>query len=594
MACAIFLPYGILAKAALLARLGPAAHVGQLHAGELVVHLLQYGATQRRDREHAGAGRGSRPCVGAGLVALLAYVTNRRLVRGPPAAGLPRAGAGGHPGRGAGGRAVHRLHAAAASCSTARWDPVHRLPDQGDAGRLLAVRRDLSRASRPSWRTPGRILGAGRLRVLRDVTAPLARSGIIAAWCFIFIGVIRELSASIILFTPTTKVMSVVIFDLKEEGQFGAIAVLGPGDAGADLRHRRRRAGRARPRRARSARVSAGAGGCHAGREHPRPHPALRRPRRRGEPVARGRAGRAGRAARPVGLRQDDHAAAGGGLPDAGGRRDLGGGPVPVVAGQRRAARAAADGDDLPELCAVAAHDGGPERRLRSALQAGVGRTRPRAARQRDAARRAAGRLRGALSRASCSGGQQQRVAVARALVVEPEILLLDEPLSNLDANLREEMRFEIRRLHEAFGITTLYVTHDQAEAMVISDRIAVLERGRVVQTGTGRRAVRPAAHPLRRRVHRQAPICSTASPPRRTRWRWAACGFAWPARGADARDPGGRVDPPARDRARPSRWTTPRPEQRRCGARSSARATSATAWTTRSRSPTATSCCAS
>ena len=83
------------------------------------------------------------------------------------------------------------------------------------------------------------------------------------------------------------------------------------------------------------------------------------------------------------------------------------------------------------------------------------------------------------------SGGQQQRVAVARALVVEPEILLLDEPLSNLDANLREEMRFEIRRLHEEFGITTLYVTHDQAEAMVISDRIAVLDRGRVAQVGT-------------------------------------------------------------------------------------------------------------
>ena len=83
------------------------------------------------------------------------------------------------------------------------------------------------------------------------------------------------------------------------------------------------------------------------------------------------------------------------------------------------------------------------------------------------------------------SGGQQQRVAVARALVVEPEILLLDEPLSNLDANLREEMRFEIRRLHETFAITTLYVTHDQAEAMVISDRVAVLSRGRVVQVGT-------------------------------------------------------------------------------------------------------------
>ncbi|HJV58456.1 MAG TPA: ABC transporter ATP-binding protein [Methylomirabilota bacterium] len=82
------------------------------------------------------------------------------------------------------------------------------------------------------------------------------------------------------------------------------------------------------------------------------------------------------------------------------------------------------------------------------------------------------------------SGGQQQRVAVARALVVEPEILLLDEPLSNLDASLREEMRFEIRRLHERFAITTLYVTHDQAEAMVISDRVAVLRDGRVVQIG--------------------------------------------------------------------------------------------------------------
>jgi iron(III) transport system permease protein len=79
----------------------------------------------------------------------------------------------------------------------------------------------------PDLEEAGRILGAGRLRILRDVTAPLARSGIIAAWCFIFIGVIRELSASIILFTPNTKVMSVVIFDLKEEGQFGAIAVLG-------------------------------------------------------------------------------------------------------------------------------------------------------------------------------------------------------------------------------------------------------------------------------------------------------------------------------------------------------------------------------
>jgi ABC-type Fe3+/spermidine/putrescine transport system ATPase subunit len=83
---------------------------------------------------------------------------------------------------------------------------------------------------------------------------------------------------------------------------------------------------------------------------------------------------------------------------------------------------------------------------------------------------------------AELSGGQQQRVALARAMVIQPRVLLLDEPLSNLDANLREEMRFEIRRLHDAFNCTTVYVTHDQGEAMVTSDRIAVLNQGRIEQ----------------------------------------------------------------------------------------------------------------
>ncbi len=82
------------------------------------------------------------------------------------------------------------------------------------------------------------------------------------------------------------------------------------------------------------------------------------------------------------------------------------------------------------------------------------------------------------------SGGQQQRVALARALVLEPDILLLDEPLSNLDALLREQMRFEIARIHRESGITSIYVTHDQTEAMVISDRIAVLNQGRIMQIG--------------------------------------------------------------------------------------------------------------
>jgi iron(III) transport system ATP-binding protein len=83
------------------------------------------------------------------------------------------------------------------------------------------------------------------------------------------------------------------------------------------------------------------------------------------------------------------------------------------------------------------------------------------------------------------SGGQQQRAALARALVVEPETLLLDEPLSNLDANLREEMRFEIRRLHDAYKYTTIYVTHDQGEAMTTADIIVVMNRGRVEQVGS-------------------------------------------------------------------------------------------------------------
>ena len=85
------------------------------------------------------------------------------------------------------------------------------------------------------------------------------------------------------------------------------------------------------------------------------------------------------------------------------------------------------------------------------------------------------------------SGGQQQRIAMARALVFEPEIMLLDEPLSNLDAQLREEMRFEFTELQRKLGITAIYVTHDQAEALVISDKIVILDQGKIVQSGSPR-----------------------------------------------------------------------------------------------------------
>src|SRR5947207_14648360 len=83
------------------------------------------------------------------------------------------------------------------------------------------------------------------------------------------------------------------------------------------------------------------------------------------------------------------------------------------------------------------------------------------------------------------SGGQQQRVALARALVIEPDILLLDEPLSNLDAKLRHEVRIEIRELQKKLGLTTVMVTHDQEEALTMADRLVVMNDGAVRQVGT-------------------------------------------------------------------------------------------------------------
>src|SRR5713226_9191572 len=89
------------------------------------------------------------------------------------------------------------------------------------------------------------------------------------------------------------------------------------------------------------------------------------------------------------------------------------------------------------------------------------------------------------------SGGQQQRVAVARAIVTRPKVLLFDEPLSNLDAKLRERLRLELRALQQRLGVTTVYVTHDQAEALALSDRVAVMFGGKVVEIGTPRQVYR-------------------------------------------------------------------------------------------------------
>lgn len=103
------------------------------------------------------------------------------------------------------------------------------------------------------------------------------------------------------------------------------------------------------------------------------------------------------------------------------------------------------------------------------------------------------------------SGGQRQRVAIGRTLVAEPSVFLLDEPLSNLDAALRVQMRIEISRLHKRLGRTMIYVTHDQVEAMTLADKIVVLDAGRVAQVGETAGAVPLSGRPFCRRIYRFA-----------------------------------------------------------------------------------------
>ena len=161
----------------------------------------------------------------------------------------------------------------------------------------------------------------------------------------------------------------------------------------------------------------------------------------------------------------------------------------------------AAHGHGVPELRGVAAHVRIRQRRIRPAHRQGrrTPRSATRVARMLDAVG-----LQGLEQRhpGQLSGGQQQRVALARSLVVEPSILLLDEPLSNLDAKLRERMRAELKTLQRRTGITFIYVTHDQAEAMALSDRIVVFNKGRGAAGRHAARRLRAPGQSVRRRFH--------------------------------------------------------------------------------------------
>jgi iron(III) transport system permease protein len=225
MSAAIFLPYGILAKAAFSKAWAQPLTWDNLTLANFTFTFFEYSATRDAVVNTLELGLLT-ATVGAGLVALLAYIASRRLVVGYQVVAF---------------LALVPVVIPGVVLAVALFIAYTRPPFvlYGTLWILFIAyltkempvgyaQSDATfRGIPPDLEDAGRILGAGRLRVLGDITGPLARSGVIAAWCFIFIGVIRELSASIILFTPNTKVMSVVLFDLKEEGQFGAIAVLG-------------------------------------------------------------------------------------------------------------------------------------------------------------------------------------------------------------------------------------------------------------------------------------------------------------------------------------------------------------------------------
>jgi iron(III) transport system permease protein len=225
MACAIFLPYGVLARAAFSRAWAQPLTWDNFTLANFSFTFFEYGATKAAIANTLELGVMT-ACVGAGLVALLSYVANRRLVWGHQVVAFLALAPVVIPGV---------VLAVALFIAYTRpplllygtlWILfVAYLTKEMPVG--YAQSEATLRGIPVELEEAGRILGAGRFRVLLEITAPLAKSGVIAAWCFIFIGVIRELSASIILFTPNTRVMSVVIFDLKEEGQFGAIAVLG-------------------------------------------------------------------------------------------------------------------------------------------------------------------------------------------------------------------------------------------------------------------------------------------------------------------------------------------------------------------------------
>jgi ABC-type sugar transport system ATPase subunit len=372
----------------------------------------------------------------------------------------------------------------------------------------------------PNMELAAASLGATRWATLRYIVLPLVKTGVIAGAVFAFIHSFTDVNLSIFLARPGEIPITVKILGFLEFGfapTLAAVAVItlllplvlvaivervsGLGDFIYGTNDRACLIPRC---------------GCRASRSTTAarsPSPASTSTCRR----------RVRDAARAVGLRQDDDARAHRGILSADVRRDLsqgqaGRGPAVVPPRHRRR---------VPGLRAVPAHDGGAERRVR--LAHAQGRRAETATRVKEALDLV--KLGGLGDRRplQMSGGQRQRVALARALVINPAVLLLDEPLSNLDLKLREEMRVEIVSIQRRLGITTVFVTHDQGEALVMSDRIAVMNHGRIEQIGdpavdlrSARDTIRGGVHRAHELVvgHRHAGTAPYASATRRSPWK--------------------------------------------------------------------------
>ena len=382
------------------------------------------------------------------------------------------------PGHRARDRLLRRLHRAAARALRHRVDPDPGLRDPLPAHRVHQQRRRAPQSINPELEDAARILGAGRLLSLRRIVAPLLRRGLAGAFILVFIPATRELSSAIFLYTTGTQVLSVLLFDKSDEGNFEVLSSMGLILVVV------------RWRWCWWASAWWAATSCCGG---PPREPAGPRSisRRFGGVTAVDRVSLTLQAGEFVSLlgpsgcgKTTTLRMVAGFLDPSEGTIEMDGrrlsSPGATVPPEKRNMSMIFQSYAIWPNMTVAQNVafGLEVRRLPGdeiRIKVGASSTWCRWATSR-----------GAIPR-SCPAASSSGWRWPAPSWSQPAVLLLDEPLSNLDANLREEMRYEIRRLHDEFHITTVYVTHDQAEAMVTSDRIAVMNQGRIEQVDAPR-----------------------------------------------------------------------------------------------------------